>query len=350
MNLEVFPISEKSENNSFTSAALYHQAVDQIGRYWRSLLHEDSTIDCEEAYGVENRRPAWFGDLKSWLKPLYACKIQSGSGTKNTEAQQKYQRQFSLPSAVNTDLAMISIELDTMLPKDNPLVAAMLPILIYSYFLNRKKQGEAQFDADGYPIDEVSLQGTAKLFVDLKTNAWQDYTLPHSGKDPLLNRAKKLFNLKNWRCEYSKLTLNSLQNEQKQGQIRRIFGKILLFSTLTYHLQDVCNVTMTMDAFEDLTGLLSLITKDLPIHTAGKSEGPFRRNLDPCKQELLALIEQFQIEHLQRYDTIPPYVIFLYLLRNKLWYSEHEDEGRDPTEDERKMFTKDFPDLIYLLI
>lgn len=350
MNLEVFPISEKLKNSSFASAALYHQAVEQIGHYWRSLLHEDSTIDCEEAYGVENRRPAWFGDLKSWLEPLYACKIQSGSGTKNTQAQQKYQRQFSLPSAVNTDLAMISIELDTMLPKDNPLVAAMLPILIYSYFLNRKKQGEAQFDANGYPIDEASLQGTAKLFVDLKTNAWRDYTLPHSGKDPLLNRAKKLFNLKNWRCEYSKLTLNSLQNEQKQGQIRMILGKILLFSALTYHLQDVCNVTMTMDAFEDLTGLLSLITKELPIHTAGKSEGPFPRNLDPYKQELLALIEQFQIEHLQRYDTIPPYVIFLYLLRSELWYSEHKDEDRDPTEDERKMISKDLPGLIYLLI
>lgn len=299
---------------------------------------------------MENRRPAWFGDLKSWLEPLCACKIQSGSGTKSTEAQQKYHRQFSLPSAVNTDLAMVSIELDTMLPRDNPLVAAMLPILIYSYFLNRKKQGKAQFDADGYPIDEVSLQGTAKLYVDLKTNAWQDYAITRSGKDPLLNRAKKLFNLKNWRCEYSKLTLNSLQNEQKQGQIRRIFGKILLFSTLTHHLQDVCNVTMTMDAFEDLTGLLSLITKDFPIHTAGKSEGPFRRNLDPCKQELLMLIEQFQMKHLQRYDIISPYDRFLYLFRSELWYSEHEDENREPTEDEMKMITKDLPDLINLLI
>ena len=129
-----------------------------------------------------------------------------------------------------------------------------------------------------------------------------------------------------------------------------IFGKILLFSALTYHLQDVCNVTMTMDAFEDLTGLLSLIAKKLPIYNTGKSKGPFRRNLDPCKQELLVLIEQFQIEHLQRYDKIPPYVIFLYLLRSELWYSEHEDEDREPTEDEMKMITKDFPDQIYLLI
>ena len=335
---EAFPIPENHKSHALMSSDLYNQAIVQVGQYWRSLFHEDQGPTSEEAYGPENRKPAWFGDLVAWLEPIRVRQVQKNSNTKRAVQRQDFPCPFILPASVNEYPAMIAIELNTLLPENNPLVKAVLPVLIYSYCLNRKNQGEAELDDNGYPIDEASLQGTSKLYVDLKTNLWDDYTAPRKGEDPLFKRANDLFGLKDWLSEYPKLTLSSVQNKQKDTQLQRILGKILLFITLTYRLRDICNVTMSMDAFETLTGYLSMISVNLPMYEQ-TSERPCSRASDPFKQELVQLLKERQIENLDSGATLLLYYRFQYLFRYMLWYREHGDENRDPTEKEMKLIT-----------
>ena len=337
---EAFPISESFKSRALMSSDLYNQAIVQISQYWRSLFHEDQGPTSEEAYGPENRKPAWFGDLVAWLEPIrvrQVQKVQKDSSTKEAQ-QQDFPCPFILPTAINEYLTMIAIELNTLLPEDNPSVKAVLPVLIYSYCLNRKRRGEPELDDSGYPIDEASLQGTSKLYVDLKTNLWKDHTAPLNGEDPLFKRANDLFGLEDWSSEYPKLTLSSLRNKQKDAQLQRMLGKILLFITLTYRLRDICNVTMSMEAFETLTGYQSMISVNLPMYEQA-SERPFSRASDPFKQELVQLLKERQIENLDSGATLLLYYRFQYLFRYMLWYREHGDENRDPTEKEMKLIT-----------
>ena len=341
---EAFPIPESFKSHAFMSSDLYNQAIVQVGQYWRSLFHEDQGPTSEEAYGPENRKPAWFGDLVAWLEPIRVRQVQKNSNTKRAVQRQDFPCPFILPASISEYLTMIAIELNTLLPENNPLVKAVLPVLIYSYCLNRKSQGEPELDDNGYPIDEASLQGTSKLYVDLKTNLWDGYTAPRKGKDPLFKRASDLFALKDWLSEYPKLTLSSMQNKQKDTQLQRILGKILLFITLTYRLRDICNVTMSMDAFETLTGYLSMISVNLPMYEQ-TSERPFPRASDPFKQKLVQLLQERQIENLDSGDTLLLYYRFQYLFRYMLWYREHGNENRDPTEKEMELITAGIPGL-----
>lgn len=342
---EVFPISEILGNKPLNSEDLYHQAIERISLYWRGLFKPGQIMGDSEAYSPENRKPAWFGDLASWLEPLRSHQTQTDSRAKSTTAQQKFRCQFTLPTSINRDLAMISVELNTLLPKDEPLVKALLPVLIYSYFLNRKNQGEPELDSNGYPIDEASLQGTGKLYVDLKMNAWQDYLVPNMEENPLHKRAQRLFHLKNWTFEYPTLTLNSLQNGQKKAQLQKILGKILLFTTLAYRLRDTCNVTMSIDAFESLTGYLSMISVELsPIYEKARRR-TFSPAIDPFRQELIRLLKERQIENLDSENLDLLYYRFQYLFRYELWYREHENENRAPTEDEMDLIRAGCPGL-----
>lgn len=122
-------------------------------------------------------------------------------------------------------------------------------------------------------------------------------------------------------------------------------GKILLFTTLAYRLRDTCNVTMSIDAFESLTGYLSMISVELsPIYEKARRR-IFSPAIDPFRQELIRLLKERQIENLDSENLDLLYYRFQYLFRYELWYREHENENRAPTEDEMDLIRAGCPGL-----
>ena len=76
---------------------------------------------------------------------------------------------------------------------------------------------------------------------------------------------------------------------------------------------------------------------------AGRST--FSPAIDPFRQELIRLLKEWQIENLDSENLGLLYYRFQYLSRYELWYREHKNENRDPTEDEMKLIRAGCPGL-----
>ena len=87
-----------------------------------------------------------------------------------------------------------------------------------------------------------------------------------------------------------------------------------------------------------------MISVNLPMYEQ-TSERPFPRASDPFKQKLVQLLQERQIENLDSGDTLLLYYRFQYLFRYMLWYREHGNENRDPTEKEMELITAGIPGL-----
>lgn len=76
-----------------------------------------------------------------------------------------------------------------------------------------------------------------------------------------------------------------------------------------------------------------------------REDSTFSPAIDPFRQELIRLLKERQIENLDSENLDLLYYRFQYLFRYELWYREHENENRDPTEDEMDLIRAGCPGL-----
>ena len=178
------------------------------------------------------------------------------------------------------------------------------------------------------------LKGTCSLYNELVMGPDSGYSVSNEQKvKELLKKVKKLFNIPHWTSTYSKLSLSKLLSEQSLPQRRQILGKIFLFLTLTYELRDICNITLSLYAFEYMTGYLSMIATNFPMGNNPLPE-PISFSTDYFRKECLEQIESLDVRTVDDSRAIELYLKFNFLLRREFWYRDYFDQVQisDSTE------------------
>lgn len=229
------------------------EAFEILENYWVQIINTQDKSDLDKRDAV-NFVP-WFGNLECWLTELKD--VNYGTYPEFDLSVSKI-----YPKAIcdKAGICNIAKELDLLLPKDNPAICDILPVLITAYIVNRrsptKKKGaeDSTIDYQGTPgftdflLDSV---GPKLTIADKKAGR----KAPQKVIDPrkMLQDKEKLFLLKNWNDSFPKITYSQITKGKAQMLLSG-YGLIRLFFFLLYKLQDKCNVSLSCFMFESMTG------------------------------------------------------------------------------------------------
>lgn len=229
------------------------EAFEILENYWVQIINTQDKSDLDKRDAV-NFVP-WFGNLECWLTELKD--VNYGTYPEFDLSVSKI-----YPKAIcdKAGICNIAKELDLLLPKDNPAICDILPVLITAYIVNRrsptKKKGaeDSTIDYQGTPgftdflLDSV---GPKLTIADKKAGR----KAPQKVIDPrkMLQGKEKLFLLKNWNDSFPKITYSQITKGKAQMLLSG-YGLIRLFFFLLYKLQDKCNVSLSCFMFEAMTG------------------------------------------------------------------------------------------------
>lgn len=319
------------EKEEYKIYDLYELSLKGIQSHWESKLILNS---CDiDAYDWTRRAKPWFGDLQLWLSEVRSlCSEERPCYADREKLSSNSAKIFMYPLSVYFYDAMMPLELDTILPQTSSYVKAFLPVLLFSYIVNRRGSPKDKLDQNGYPkIPSSELSYTASYYHRLVTRP-KDLTQQERSK--MLNDGRKLFLAKHWETIYPKLTFSSLQ--QNELTTRKIYGRILLFLRLILKTNKICNITLSMYAFEYMTGLLSLVCANLPVKHI-RFPQPICYDNDPLRKDFLNFIKDANFVF-HPHTELKKYVIYLkfqYLLREQLVCREHD--GAIPDEFKKKI-------------
>lgn len=239
-------------SNDFYNLQL-QKTFEILEDYWKSIINLQNKSDLDKR-DVDNFVP-WFGALECWLTELKEV---------NYDTYPEFDLSASkiYPKAIcdKAGIRNIAKELDLLLPKDNPAICDILPVLITAYIVNRRSPTGEKGVADS----AVDYQGTPGFVNFLLDSTGPKLTIadkkagrkaPQKVIDPrkMLQSKEKLFLLKNWNDSFPKITYSQV-TKRKAQMLLSGYGCIRLFFFLLYKLQDKCNVSLSCFMFESMTG------------------------------------------------------------------------------------------------
>ena len=256
----MFPISLNS---------IYERALLELKQHWR--VQRKTSPYCEDPYQDSSFSPPWFGDLESWLEQA----VQSADGKigGGIDAGDIY------PASVLKYRHQLAVELGFLLPKGSPTVAAILPVLLIGYISNRR----------GDPKEEKRENDpkySANLFFSLLRGS------DSKQLSSFLKDGSNLFLPHYWNETFPRLRFAQLNLARLKKSLSG-YGLTRLFLVLLYKTRDLCNLTVSLQLFDTLTGYISILSPRYP-----HSEGQFDDLSDPLRQEIIDYLKTMLIDML----------------------------------------------------
>lgn len=259
---------------------IYNRALSELEQHWRA---QRKTLPyCEDPYQDSSFSPPWFGDLESWLEQV----IRSADGKigGSIDAHAIY------PSSILKYRHQLAVELGYLLPKDGPTATAILPVLLTGYISNRRgdPKGEER---------EAGPRYSANLFFSLLRGG-DSKQLSY-----FLHNGRKLFRPRHWSRIFPQLSIKLDLATLKKSLSGYGLTRIFLF--LLYKMRDLCNLTASLQLFDELTGYVSILSPCYP-HCEGQLDGLS----DPLREEVIDFLETMLIDvlpsEIEDHDNLHP--------------------------------------------
>lgn len=243
------------------------RAISELEQHWR--VQRKTLPYCEDPYQDSSFSPPWFGDLESWLEQV----IRSADGKigGSIDAHDIY------PSSILKYRHQLAVELGYLLPKGGPTATAILPVLLTGYISNRRGDPKGKEGED-------DPKYSANLFLSLLRGG-DSKQLPY-----FLHNGSKLFCLRHWSSIFPKLCFAQLGLAKLKKSLSG-YGLTRIFLFLLYKMRDLCNLTVSLQLFDELTGYVSILSPRYPHY-----EGQFDGLSDPLREEVIDFLETMLID------------------------------------------------------